>query len=410
MSLYQRKINAAVISSYPPRKCGIATFTNDLVTNMTNADPTIVPRVLVLQNHEKLKYTKPVRILIDKNSINDYIAVADFINSSNIDIVILQHEFGLYGGAFGQYLSVFLKRLNKPLITTLHTILAKPEKGYWDSFKDVCEYSDLLIVMNKLGVSMLTNIYKVASSKILLIAHGIPDLPFESSSSHKDQLGFRGRKTILTFGLLGRNKGIEYMLRAMPDVIKVDPSVLYIILGATHPEVIKHEGHSYKNELLGLVDELGIRDNVLFYNHFVSDRQLHKFLAAADIYVTPYLYREQLTSGTLAFAVGSGKAVVSTPYWAAQELLADGRGKLVRFRDSRHLGETICQIINDRVLFNQLRLNAYNYGRAMTWPKIGQKYSGLIRNFLTKAPVRYWDIVPSIQTVKKSKTRLYQSV
>jgi glycosyltransferase involved in cell wall biosynthesis len=196
----------------------------------------------------------------------------------------------------------------------------------------------------------------------------------------------------------------------MPDIIKTDPSVLYIILGATHPEVIKHEGQSYKNELLALVDELGIRYNVLFHNHFVSDRQLHKFLAAADIYVTPYLYREQLTSGTLAFAVGSGKAVVSTPYWAAQELLADGRGKLVRFRDSKHLGQTICGIINDNVLFNQLRLNAYNYGRAMAWPRIGLKYSTLIRNFLTKAPVKYWDVVSSAKTVIKSKTKFYQSV
>ncbi|MHC4755954.1 MAG: glycosyltransferase, partial [Planctomycetota bacterium] len=245
-----------------------------------------------------------------------------------------------------------------------------------------CETSNKVIVMNKRGIRMLREIYGVPEQKIKLIPHGIPDLPFTHNGYYKRQLGMAGRRTIMTFGLLSKNKGIEVMLRALPTIVKADPSVLYIVLGATHPEVLRHEGQSYKSKLDKIVKELGLQRNVVFHNRFVSDEELFQFLGAADIYVTPYLHKEQLTSGTLAFAVGTGKAVVSTPYWAAQELLAEGRGKLVGFGDSRDTARAIMDILCDSTLFSRMKRRAYEYGRSMSWPKIGQTYLELFRTHM----------------------------
>jgi glycosyltransferase involved in cell wall biosynthesis len=225
---------------------------------------------------------------------------------------------------------------------------------------------------------MLRDVYGVPESKIRLIPHGIPDLPFADSNHYKQRLGITGRRTILTFGLLGRNKGIQVMLRALPAIVRAVPSVLYIVLGATHPEVVRREGRSYKLELETMVRELGLQNHVLFCDRFVHDDELFEYLRAADIYVTPYLRKEQLTSGTLAFAVGAGKAVVSTPYWAAQELLAKGRGRLVRFGDSKHVARSVLEILGNYSLFSRMRRRAYEYGRSMTWPKVGRSYWSLL--------------------------------
>jgi hypothetical protein len=228
--------------------------------------------------------------------------------------------------------------------------------------------------MNKRGVIMLRDIYGIPAKKIKLIAHGIPDLPFVDSNYYKHKFGLEGRRTILTFGLLNKNKGIEVMLRAMPAIIRAEPSVMYIVLGMTHPSVLKHEGESYRFSLQQIVKDLSLQEHVIFHNRFVKDEELHNFLCAADVYVTPYLNKEQLTSGTLSFAVGTGKAVVSTPYWAAMELLADGRGKLVPFNDSKQMAEAIVEVLQNDSLFYSLRRQAYDYGRTRTWPKIGQAY------------------------------------
>ncbi len=279
--------------------------------------------VILADSHQNL--LESVRGLLE----TVFETVVNRINSSDIDVVSVQHEFGLFGGHGGSYLNILLKRLNKPVITTLHTILEDPSTDYFESLTDVCRASEKVIIMNKLGVRMLRDIYGVSKQKIKLIPHGIPNLPFTHNGYYKRILGIEGRKTILTFGLLSKNKGIEVMLRALPRIVKTDPLILYIVLGATHPEVLRSEGQSYKYKLEKIVKELGLQRNVVFHNRFVSDEELFQFLGAADIYVTPYLHKEQLTSGTLAFAVGTGKAVVSTPYWAAQELLAQERGKLV---------------------------------------------------------------------------------
>ena len=292
----------------------------------------------------------------------------------------LQHEFGLFGGKAGSHIHILLERLNTPVVTTVHTVLEKPTADYHSSLTGVCSASDRIIVMNSRGIRMLREIYGVPRWKIDLMPHGIPDLPFTHNGHYKRMLGVAGRKTILTFGLLSENKGIEVMLRALPAIVKADLSVLYIILGATHPEVLRSEGQSYRRKLEKIVEDLSLQNNVVFYDRFVEDEELFRFLGAADIYVTPYLNEEQLTSGTLAFAVGTGKAVVSTPYWAAQELLADGRGKFVRFGDSEHLADTVVEILGNDSLFNELKSKAYEYGRSMTWSKVGQAYRDLFRS------------------------------
>ncbi|HPC94490.1 MAG TPA: glycosyltransferase [Sedimentisphaerales bacterium] len=363
------------ISSFPPRKCGIATFTSDLIKNTAAAAGGLFePLVVTMRSDPAIRYDNPVKFEIRQNVRQDYICAADYINFSHVDLVSVQHEFGLFGGEAGSYLSLLLKRLKAPVVTTVHTVLESPEPAYRRSMLELCERSDVVVTMNERGVDMLTDIYGVGPDKIRLIAHGIPDLPFVDSNYYKHKFGLEGHRTILTFGLISRNKGIEVMLRAMPRIIEAHPDVIYIILGMTHPTVREYEGESYRFSLQQIVKDLHLQNHVIFHNRFVDDTELHNFLCASDVYVTPYLSREQLTSGTLAFAVGTGKAVVSTPYWAAMELLADNRGRLVPFGDSEQLAETIIELLQNKSLFYELRGRAYDYGRSRTWPKIGQAY------------------------------------
>ncbi|MBN2180875.1 MAG: glycosyltransferase [Sedimentisphaerales bacterium] len=362
------------VSSFLPRKCGIATFTSDLIANTTTAAKGEFEPLVVAMHSGDQKYNDPVKFEVHQDVKSDYICAADYINFSHVDLVSVQHEFGLFGGEGGSYLSLLLNRLRVPIITTLHTVLDDPDPAYHKSLIDVCGASHKIITMNERGVTMLRDIYNIPTRKIKLIAHGIPDLPFVDSNYYKHKFGLEDRKTILTFGLLSTNKGIDVMLRAMPAIIKADPSIMYIVLGMTHPNILKHEGESYRFSLQQMVKDLDLEEHVIFHNRFVSDQELHNFLCAADIYVTPYKNVKQLTSGTLSFAVGAGKAVVSTPYWAAQELLADGRGVLVPFDDSEQIANAIVDILHNESQFYSLRRKAYEYGRSRTWPKIGQAY------------------------------------
>ncbi|MBN1363116.1 MAG: glycosyltransferase [Sedimentisphaerales bacterium] len=363
------------ISTFPPRRCGIATFTADLVRNVeAAAGGRFEPLIVTMCSDHALKYSDPVKFEVRQNVRRDYLCAADYINFSHVDLVSVQHEFGLFGGDAGSYLSLLLKRLKAPVVTTLHTVLDHPQPDYRKSMMDLCDCSDLVVTMNERGVTMLADIYGIDTKKARLIPHGIPDLPFVDSNYYKHKFGLEGRRTILTFGLINKNKGIEYMLRAMPEIVAAEPSVMYIVLGMTHPLVLKYEGESYRFSLQQMVKDLRLEDHVIFHNRFVDDAELHNFLCAADVYVTPYLSHAQLTSGTLAFAVGTGKAVVSTPYWAATELLADGRGCLVPFADSDRLAQEVIAILKDDALFYSLRGEAYDYGRSRTWPRIGQTY------------------------------------
>ncbi len=364
----------AFISSFLPRKCGIATFTSDLIKNVSTAAKGDFEPLVVAMRSEDLKYKDPVKFEIRQNVKNDYICAADYINFSHVDLVSVQHEFGLFGGDAGSYLGLLLNRLKLPVVTTLHTVLDDPTPEYYKSMVDVCKASNKVITMNERGVTMLRDIYGVSGRKVQLVPHGIPDLPFVDNNYYKHKFGMEGRRTILTFGLLSKNKGIEVMLKAMPAIKDADPSALYVVLGMTHPSVLKHDGESYRFGLQRMVKELGLQNHVIFHNRFVDDQELSNFLCAADIYVTPYLNREQLTSGTLSFAVGTGKAVVSTLFWAAEELLAEGRGKLVPFDDSKRISEAIIEILRDDSLFYSFRRKAYEYGRSRIWSRIGQAY------------------------------------
>ncbi len=403
------KKKVAFISSYPPRKCGIATFTSDLITNtVIAAKGQFEPLVVAMRSDNDLKYKDPVKFEIRQDVKSDYICAADYINFSHVDLVSVQHEFGLFGGEAGSYLNLLLNRLKTPIITTLHTILDEPDTDTYTSLVDVCKASYKVVTMNKRGLAMLKDIYGISGKKVELIPHGIPDLPFVDSNYYKHKFGLEGRKTILTFGLISRNKGIEVMLKAMPKIIKAEPSVVYIVLGMTHPSILKHEGESYRFRLQRMVKELGLEDHVIFHNRFVNDEELHNFLCAADIYVTPYLNKEQLTSGTLSFAVGTGKAVVSTPYWAAMELLSDGRGKLVRFGDWPQIAKDIIEILKKETLFYSLRRRAYDYGRSSTWPKIGQAYWKLFSakrvpvHITAKKPLSATETISSIEVPEPS--------
>ncbi|MBN1816189.1 MAG: glycosyltransferase [Sedimentisphaerales bacterium] len=365
----------AFIATYPPRRCGIATFTSDLITSVSAcAGPPFEPLVVAMQSDSPCQYPSSVKFEIRTQVKNDYICAADYLNFSHVDLISVQHEYGIFGGPAGGYLSLLLRRVNAPIVTTLHTVLADPADEYRKATLDLCDLSDCLVVMNERGITMLDQVYGVNTDKIVLIPHGIPDLPFVDSSYYKHRFGIEGRKTILTFGLLSRNKGIETMLDALPEIVRADPSVLYIILGATHPAVLQHEGEAYRFSLQQRIGELGLDKHVLFHNRFVSDDRLRDFLCAADIYVTPYRSREQLTSGTLAFAVGAGKAVVSTRYWAAEELLREGRGKLVAFDNPRSLAKAVIALLRNENRFHAMRRKAYDYSRRRTWPEIGKEY------------------------------------
>jgi glycosyltransferase involved in cell wall biosynthesis len=384
MSRINKQIKIAFISSYVPRKCGIATFTSDLIRSISSAAGlNYRPSVFALRNGEQCGYSEPVEFTVRQDIKSDYLEACDCINSGGFDAVSVQHEFGLFGGDGGSFINLLLKRLKVPVFTTLHTVLEKPEPHYFNSLIDVCDNSSKVIVMNKRGIDMLTDIYGVHKRKIELIPHGIPDIPFNHISFYKRKLGLQGRKVILTFGLIGPNKGIEVMLNALPAVVKYHPEALYVILGAIHPGVVKHQGYEYKNKLLNLINSSGLQDNVLYLDRFATNRELCEYLAAADIYITPYLYEQQLTSGTLAFAVGAGKAVVSTPYWAAQELLADDRGVLVPFGDSEKIAEEIVKLFKNELLLHQIQTRAYLYGRTIIWPKVGKAYWRLLERELS---------------------------
>jgi len=377
-------VKVSFVSTYPPRKCGIATFCQDVLNSMkhvySNGNPSTGGKssfevVALNRANESYNYGREVAFHVRDQQPNDYQRAADFINLSPAEAVSVQHEFGIFGGEDGSYLNYLLGNLKKPAVTTLHTVLEEPTAGQKQTLTRICEQSVYVVVMAEAAVDILRRVYKVPEEKIYLIPHGAPDVPFLDSSYYKDQFQAEGRKVLLTFGLLSPSKGLEYAVEAMEEVVKEHPDALYIILGATHPEVKRLHGEEYRHTLEKMVRDKNLEQNVTFYNQFVSLERLIQFLVATDIYVTPYLSREQITSGTLAYALACGKAIVSTPYIYAEELLADGRGCLVPFRDSRAMAEEINKLLGDEPKRNRIRKNAYEYGRQMIWKEVARNYA-----------------------------------
>jgi glycosyltransferase involved in cell wall biosynthesis len=368
-----RKI--AFVGDHPPRKCGIATFTSDLLAAVEAAHPQS-QCFCVSVNDIKSGYEYPevVRFEIDEQDLSSYLRAADFLNISNVDIVCLQHEFGIYGGPAGGHILAFLRELRMPVVTTLHTVLLEPRPEQRRVMLDLISLSTRLVVMAQRGRTMLEEIYYAPPAKIDVIAHGIPDVGFVDPTYFKDQFGVEGKVVLLTFGLLSPNKGIENVLNALPDIVTRFPEVMYIVLGATHPNEVREHGEAYRVGLELLAKKNKVDKNVIFYNRFVDLENLKEFIGAADLYITPYLNEAQITSGTLAYAFGAGKAVVSTPYWHAAELLDEERGVLVPFGDSEAIASEVISLLSDDTRRHSIRKNAYRMGREMVWSNIAQLY------------------------------------
>lgn len=319
-------------------------------------------------------YPPRVRAELLEKDLDSYRRAADFLNFNNVDVLCVQHEFGIYGGPAGSHLLALIKELRMPVVTTLHTILQEPNDVQRRVMVELAERSDRLVVMAHKGASILREVYGVPGAKVDLIPHGIQDMPFADSSLYKTQFGVKGRQVLLTFGLLGPGKGIEHAIEALPEIVRRHPNVVYLVLGATHPHLREREGERYRLSLERLAGDLGLKEHIIFYNRFVSQEDLKEFIGATDIYLTPYLNEAQITSGTLACVFGAGKAVVSTPYWHAQELLAEGRGVLVPFRNPQAIAEGVCGLLDDSSRMEKIRHEAYAVGRGMIWPATALRY------------------------------------
>src|SRR5688572_4717455 len=368
-----RKI--AFLGDYLPRKCGIATFTTDLRCAMAAEFPEMQCLVVPVNDRDGgYDYPAEVRFEIAEQDITSYLRAADFLNITDVDVVCVEHEFGIFGGPAGSHILALLRELRMPIVTTLHTVLREPNDDQRPVMRELTRLSTRLVVMSERGRQFLRDVYKAPDAKIDLIPHGIPDMPFADPNYFKDEFAVAGKQVLLTFGLLSPNKGIEYALRALPDIIREFPNVVYIVLGQTHPNLLRDEGEAYRLSLERLAKELGVQKNVVFFNRFVELDELMRFIGAADIYLTPYLTEAQITSGTLAYAFGAGNAVVSTPYWHAAELLTEERGKLVPFRDSKAIATAVIELLRDDSRRHAMRKNAYKIGRGMVWSRVAQLY------------------------------------
>ena len=365
----------AFLGDYVPRRCGIATFTQDLYRSISVAAPEADCYVgAVTDTANGYDYPEEVRLQFQEKDLRSYRRAADLLNFKNADVLCVQHEFGIYGGAAGAYLLTLLEEVRMPVVTTLHTILESPTRDQHRVMGELTRLSDRLVVMGRKGRDILREVYEVPVGKIDIIPHGIPNGDFMEMDAYKEQFGVGGRQVLLTFGLIGPGKGIEHAIRALPMIIERHPRVVYLILGATHPNLLANDGERYRLELISLAEKCGVQRQVIFHNRFVSLEDLKEFIGAADIYLTPYLDKGQITSGTLAYAFGSGKAVVSTPYWHAEELLTNGRGVLVPFRDPGAIASAVCDLFDDPPRMRKIQREAYALGREMIWPAVAKQY------------------------------------
>ncbi len=395
----------ALIGSYPPRRCGIATFTADLAAAIVDNDANIECIILAMNDRrDGYAYPNTVKFEISQDKLNEYPLAADFLNLRNVDAVCLQHEYGIFGGQRGSFIIELAKNLKSPLITTLHTVLRDPLAEERKIINQLADLSASLVVLSQCAADFLRDIYQIPDSKITLIHHGIPDIPFLDPDPCKEKLGAGNKTIILTFGLLSPGKGIEFMIDALPDIISSHSDVIYYVVGATHPHCKAESGEDYRLSLHHRAKELGVGDNIVFLDQFLERDELIEIIRAADIYVTPYLSETQVVSGTLAYAVGAGKAIVSTPYWHAQEMLADERGRLVPFRDSSALSQEINKLLDFPQERLRMRRAAYEYARPMVMKEMGRRYLTLFAQ--AKAQYSSADDLPALDTLNQHEQRL----
>jgi glycosyltransferase involved in cell wall biosynthesis len=368
----------AFIGNSLPRRCGIATFTTDLQQAVAASRPSLRASIVAMNDDGRTyDYSSDVDFVVQDEAVDSYIRAAEHLNAGQVDVVSLQHEFGIFGGDAGGHVLELLRRLNMPIVTTLHTVLANPSAVQRDVLEQIIAASSKVIVMAEKGRELLDTVYAAPGKKVEIIPHGIPDFPFVEPDKGKAELGFGDSAIILTFGLLSPNKGVEVMIDAMPAILKRRPDALYVVLGATHPKLVRHQGEAYRESLMARAKALGVHEHVLFRDQFVDQATLLSYIAMCDVYAAPYLNEAQMTSGTLAYSVGLGRAVVSTPYWHARELLADGRGALVPFGDSLAIGAEIAGLLTDDARRKAMQARAYTSTRSMTWDRTAERYLGV---------------------------------
>ncbi len=375
----------AFLASFPPRECGIATFTADLAEAVDSAGLLEQPSQVVAINPGGRKYRYGPRVCwtIERDDLESYRRAARALNRSRVQLVSIQHEYGLFGGEYGNYLLTFLRALEKPATLTMHTVLERPDAAMQRVTEELAEAASAIVVLAERARMILAEYYpRIDLEKVHFIPHGTPAVAYAPSTRFKKALGFEGRTVLATFGLLGPDKGIEYALDALPAVLKGHPDLVYLVLGETHPELRRHSGESYRQFLEARVAALGLQEHVRFYKRYLDRTELVEFLQATDIYVIPYLNPYQIASGTLSYAVASGKAVVSTPFIHAQELLSEGRGLLARFRDSASLAVAINTLLDQPALRAQMERAAYNYGKRMHWSSVGRSYCRLFQRLV----------------------------
>ena len=378
LSSHLDRIRVAYFSSYPPRICGIATYTKALLEAVSRLYA-LKPQVVFAINEKGgyYNYGSEVEFQIDRERDDSYVEVAEYINKSDINIVNIQHEFGLFGGTWGKNILVFLENLKKPVVTTLHTLLLEPEPEARRILEGILRHSNYVIVMARVGIQIIEQLYNTPAKKVRYIPHGCPNVPFILSETIKPRLGLEDRTILSTFGLLSRGKGIEYAIQSLPPIVKLDPQILYLIIGETHPEVRKHEGELYRKELINLVESLGLDENVRFVNRFLPLNDLIRYLQATDIYILPYPNKEQISSGTLSYALSTGKAIVSTPFLHAEEVISEGCAWECEFRDPSSITDNVRTLLRHDDIHRRLEEKAYRYSRGKIWPNIAMQYVNL---------------------------------
>jgi polysaccharide biosynthesis protein PslF len=379
---------ALFLGSYPPRECGIATFTKDMVDAYDRVFGLSSPVIAVDEpDADVRRYPPEVVARIAEEVRGSYAAAAEFVNGYPVELVNIQHEFGLFGGERGEWLVDFIRLLEKPVVLTLHTVLPEPDESYLRVTRALCEQSAKVVALSETGRGLLEGVYGIDAPSLEVIHHGVPDVPFQDTAAAKASFGVGQRSVISTFGLISRGKGLEYAIEAMRSVVRRHPETLYLILGETHPVVRRHEGESYRESLHAMVREYGLQYNVQLVDKYLDFDEVVSYLAATDIYLTPYLNPAQIVSGTLAYAVGCGKAIVSTPYLYAQELLAHNRGFLCNFRDAASIAVRLNVLLDDPSLRRATERRAYRFGRQMTWPHVAAQYGQLFGELYPRGPL-----------------------
>jgi glycosyltransferase involved in cell wall biosynthesis len=378
-----------IIGTYIPRRCGIATFSSDLLLAMKEEAPETEFWSLAMNDvPEGYDYPAEVQFELGQKVVADYRNAVDFLEMNAFDAVCVQHEFGIFGGKQGSNIIRLMQNLRMPAVTTLHSVLEEPEAEQLDVIRQVSAASDRVVVMSERAKRLLGRVYGVSPSRITVIPHGVPDMPFLDTSYHKDQFGLVGRKVILSFGLISRGKGYEYVIEALPEIVRHHPEAVFVIVGETHPGVKRHEGEAYMDSVKARAKELGVENHVMFREEFMDTKTLTEILSTADICVTPYITREQIVSGVLSYALGAGKAIVSTPYWYAEEMLAEGRGRLVPFRDAGAIAHEVVDLLSNDVERQAMRKQAYTFARNMVWSDVGAQYLKLFREVRQERAVR----------------------